>query len=117
MRNKYIQEEILSIVKDKYFDGHYSPVEVLKTNTPYILSYGGRNIGKTFAWLIIIYALWQEMGYESCIIRRMADTLKSDKAGHMFDKVFELDIVPNKKEYTGIAFRQKKLCGYWDDEK
>ena len=117
MRNKYIQEDILSIVKEKYFDGHYSPVEVLKTNTPYILSYGGRNIGKTFAWLIIIYALWQEMDYESCIMRRMADTLKSDKAGHMFDKVFELGIVPNKKEYTGIAFRQKKWCGYWEDEK
>ena len=47
----------------------------------------------------------------------MADTLKSDKAGHMFDKVFELGIVPNKKEYTGIAFRQKKWCGYWEDEK
>ena len=117
MRNKYIQEEILTIVKDIYFDGHYSPVEVLKTNTPYILSYGGRNIGKTFAWLIIIYALWQEKGYESCIIRRMADTLKSDKAGHMFDKVFELGIVPNKKAYTGITFRQKKWCGYWEDEK
>ena len=47
-KNKYIQEEILEIINEKMFKDHYNPSEVLKTNTPYILSYGGRNIGKTF---------------------------------------------------------------------
>ena len=116
-KNKYIQEEILDIINDKMFKDHYNPSEVLKTNTPYILSYGGRNIGKTFAWLIVILALWQEKDYQSCIVRRMAEPLTSVKASTMFDKLFSLGIVPNKKEYDGIAYRQRKFCGYWIDDK
>ena len=115
--SKYIQEYILKHANEKWFEGHYSPLQVVKTNTPYIISYGGRNLGKTFAWLILIYAIWQCEGYKSVIMRRMAETLKSSKVAETFTKVFDLGYVPNNKGYTGITFRTGAWRGYWTDEK
>ena len=117
MQTKYIQEEITAIADPEWFKDHYSPLEVIKTNTPYILSYGGRNIGKTFAWLILILATWQLKDYKSVIMRRMAETLKTSKASQMFTKVFNSGIVPNKKEYAGISYRTGMWRGYWEDDK
>ena len=114
---KYIQEYILEHAKEKWFEGHYSPLKVVKTNTPYIMSYGGRNLGKTFAWLILIYAIWQCEGYKSVLMRRMAETLKSSKVAETFTKVFDLGYVPNNKGYTGITYRTGAWRGYWTDEK
>ena len=101
--SKYIQEYILEHAKESWFEGHYSPLQVVKTNTPYIMSYGGRNLGKTFAWLILIYAIWQCEGYKSVLMRRMAETIKSSKVAETFTKVFDLGYVPNNKGYTGIT--------------
>ena len=115
--SKYIQEYILEHAKEKWFEGHYSPLQVIKTNTPYIMSYGGRNLGKTFAWLILIYAIWQCEGYKSVLMRRMAETLKSSKGAETFTKVFDLGYVPNNKGYTGITYRTGAWRGYWTDEK
>ena len=115
--SKYIQEYILKHANEKWFEGHYSPLQVVKTNTPYIISYGGRNLGKTFAWLILIYAIWQCEGYKSVLMRRMAETLKSSKVAETFTKVFDLGYVPNNKGYTGIAYRTGAWRGYWTDEK
>ena len=115
--SKYIQEYILKHANEKWFEGHYSPLQVVKTNTPYIISYGGRNLGKTFAWLILIYAIWQCEGYKSVLMRRMADTLKSSKVAETFTKVFDLGYVPNNKGYTGITYRTGAWRGYWTDEK
>ena len=115
--SKYIQEYILKHANEKWFEGHYSPLQVIKTNTPYIISYGGRNLGKTFAWLILIYAIWQCEGYKSVLMRRMAETLKSSKVAETFTKVFDLGYVPNNKGYTGIAYRTGAWRGYWTDEK
>ena len=115
--SKYIQEYILEHAKEKWFEGHYSPLKVVKTNTPYIMSYGGRNLGKTFAWLILIYAIWQCEGYKSVLMRRMAETLKSSKVAETFTKVFDLGYVPNNKGYTGITYRTGAWRGYWTDEK
>lgn len=115
--SKYIQEYILEHAKEKWFEGHYSPLQVVKTNTPYIMSYGGRNLGKTFAWLILIYAIWQCEGYKSVLMRRMAETLKSSKVAETFTKVFDLGYVPNNKGYTGITYRTGAWRGYWTDEK
>ena len=115
--SKYIQEYILKHANEKWFEGHYSPLQVVKTNTPYIISYGGRNLGKTFAWLILIYAIWQCEGYKSVLMRRMAETLKSSKVAETFTKVFELGYVPNNKGYTGITYRTGAWRGYWTDEK
>ena len=115
--SKYIQEYILKHADEKWFEGHYSPLQVVKTNTPYIISYGGRNLGKTFAWLILIYAIWQCEGYKSVLMRRMAETLKSSKVAETFTKVFDLGYVPNNKGYTGIAYRTGAWRGYWTDEK
>ena len=115
--SKYIQEYILKHANEKWFEGHYSPLQVVKTNTPYIISYGGRNLGKTFAWLILIYAIWQCEGYKSVIMRRMAETLKSSKVAETFTKVFDLGYVPNNKGYTGITYRTGAWRGYWTDEK
>ena len=115
--SKYIQEYILKHANEKWFEGHYSPLQVVKTNTPYIISYGGRNLGKTFAWLILIYAIWQCEGYKSVLMRRMAETLKSSKVAETFTKVFDLGYVPNNKGYTGITYRTGAWRGYWTDEK
>ena len=115
--SKYIQEYILKNANEKWFEGHYSPLQVVKTNTPYIISYGGRNLGKTFAWLILIYAIWQCEGYKSVLMRRMAETLKSSKVAETFTKVFDLGYVPNNKGYTGITYRTGAWRGYWTDEK
>ena len=115
--SKYIQEYILKHADEKWFEGHYSPLQVVKTNTPYIISYGGRNLGKTFAWLILIYAIWQCEGYKSVLMRRMAETLKSSKVAETFTKVFDLGYVPNNKGYTGITYRTGAWRGYWTDEK
>lgn len=115
--SKYIQEYILEHAKEKWFDGHYSPLSVVKTNTPYIMTYGGRNLGKTFSWLILIYAIWQCEGYKSVLMRRMAETLKSSNAAETFTKVFDLGYVPNNKGYTGITYRTGAWRGYWADEK
>ena len=115
--SKYIQEYILEHAKEKWFEGHYSPLQVVKTNTPYIISYGGRNLGKTFAWLILIYAIWQCEGYKSVLMRRMAETLKPSKVAETFKKVFDLGYVPNNKGYTGITYRTGAWRGYWADEK
>ena len=115
--SKYIQEYILKHANEKWFEGHYSPLQVVKTNTPYIMSYGGRNLGKTFAWLILIYAIWQCEGYKSVLMRRMAETLKSSKVAETFTKVFDLGYVPNNKGYTGITYRTGAWRGYWTDEK
>ena len=115
--SKYIQEYILKHANEKWFEGHYSPLQVVKTNTPYIISYGGRNLGKTFAWLILIYAIWQCEGYKSVLMRRMAETLKSSKVAETFTKVFDLGYVPNNKGYTGITYRSGAWRGYWTDEK
>ena len=115
--SKYIQEYILEHAKEKWFEGHYSPLQVVKTNTPYIMSYGGRNLGKTFAWLLLIYAIWQCEGYKSVLMRRMAETLKSSKVAETFTKVFDLGYVPNNKGYTGITYRTGAWRGYWTDEK
>ena len=115
--SKYIQEYILKHADEKWFEGHYSPLQVVKTNTPYIISYGGRNLGKTFAWLILIYAIWQCEGYKSVVMRRMAETLKSSKVAETFTKVFDLGYVPNNKGYTGITYRTGAWRGYWTDEK
>lgn len=115
--SKYIQEYILKHANEKWFEGHYSPLQVVKTNTPYIISYGGRNLGKTFAWLILIYAIWQCEGYKSVLMRRMAETLKSSKVADTFTKVFDLGYVPNNKGYTGITYRTGAWRGYWTDEK
>ena len=115
--SKYIQEYILEHAKEKWFEGHYSPLQVVKTNTPYIISYGGRNLGKTFAWLILIYTIWQCEGYKSVLMRRMAETLKSSKVAETFTKVFDLGYVPNNKGYTGITYRTGAWRGYWTDEK
>lgn len=115
--SKYIQEYILKHANEKWFEGHYSPLQVVKTNTPYIISYGGRNLGKTFAWLILIYTIWQCEGYKSVLMRRMAETLKSSKVAETFTKVFDLGYVPNNKGYTGITYRTGAWRGYWTDEK
>lgn len=115
--SKYIQEYILKHANEKWFEGHYSPLQVVKTNTPYIISYGGRNLGKTFAWLILIYAIWQCEGYKSVLMRRMAETLKSSKVAETFTKVFDLGYVPNNKGYAGITYRTGAWRGYWTDEK
>ena len=115
--SKYIQEYILKHANEKWFEGHYSPLQVVKTNTPYIISYGGRNLGKTFAWLILIYTIWQCEGYKSVLMRRMAETLKSSKVAETFTKVFDLGYVPNNKGYTGITYRTGAWRGYWADEK
>ena len=115
--SNYIQEYILEHAKEKWFEGHYSPLQVVKTNTPYIISYGGRNLGKTFAWLILIYTIWQCEGYKSVLMRRMAETLKSSKVAETFTKVFDLGYVPNNKGYTGITYRTGAWRGYWTDEK
>ena len=115
--SKYIQEYILKHANEKWFEGHYSPLQVVKTNTPYIISYGGRNLGKTFAWLILIYAIWQCEGYKSVLMRRMAETLKPSKVAETFTKVFDLGYVPNNKGYTGITYRTGAWRGYWTDEK
>ena len=115
--SKYIQEYILKHANEKWFEGHYSPLQVVKTNTPYIISYGGRNLGKTFAWLILIYTIWQCEGYKSVLMRRMAETIKSSKVAETFTKVFDLGYVPNNEGYTGITYRTGAWRGYWTDEK
>ena len=114
---KYIQEYILEHAKEKWFEGHYSPLQVVKTNTPYIMSYGGRNLVRSFAWLILIYSIWQCEGYKSVLMRRMAETLKSSKVAETFTKVFDLGYIPNNKGYTGITYRTGAWRGYWTDEK
>ena len=113
---KYIQEDALECINEKMFNGYYSPLSVLKTNTPYILSYGGRNIGKTFAWKIIILSLWMNKDKKSCYMRRMADSILPQKCGDGFDKIFSSGIVKNVKKYAGIVYRSRKWCGYWEDE-
>ena len=111
--NKYTQELLSEILDSRWFEGHYSPMGVIKNNTPYTMTYGGRNIGKTYAWLICILAEWQYAGKTACIMRRMAETLKPSKAANTFKKVFESGIVKNVKKYDGIVFRTGVWCGYW----
>ena len=90
---------------------------MIKNNTPYTLTFGGRDLGKTYAWTICMLAIWQYKGKRSVLLRRMADTLKPSKAGGFFDKVFKSGIIKNVKNYDGITYRTGKWCGFWIDEK
>lgn len=116
-KNKYAQDVALDCINDKMFNGYYSPIDVLKNNTPYILTYGGRNVGKTFGWLLTMYAMWQKADKQSCYMRRMADNILSAKCSDLFTKVFNSGIVENIKGYAGITYRNRRFCGYWMDEK
>lgn len=111
--NRYAQEILLDILEDKWFDGYYSPKTILKNNTPYMLTMGGRNIGKTFSYIICIIALWQLADKRSCIMRRYDGSVK--KLDTMFSKVLSMGYVPNKKGYDGITFRKRAWCGFWKD--
>lgn len=115
MSNKYIQEEIVEISKPEWFAGYYSPLDVCKSNTPYIFSYGGRNIGKTYAWVMLMYATWQLKDKKSVYMRRMADSIKASKARDKFEKIFQSGVIPNVKKYDGILYRAGTWCGYWDE--
>ena len=115
--NRYTQEILSEILDSKWFGNYYSPLEVIKNNTPYTLTFGGRDLGKTYAWTIAMLAIWQYKGKRSVLLRRMADTLKPSKAGGFFDKVFKSGIIKNVKEYDGITYRTGKWCGFWIDEK
>ena len=106
--NRYTQEILSEILDSKWFGNYYSPMEVIKNNTPYTLTFGGRDLGKTYAWTIAMLSIWQYKGKRSVLLRRMADTLKPSKAGGFFDKVFNSGIIKNVKEYDGIAYRTGK---------
>ena len=47
--NRYTQEILSEILDSKWFGNYYSPLEVIKNNTPYTLTFGGRDLGKTYA--------------------------------------------------------------------
>lgn len=108
---------LYNTLKDNLFKDHYNPRPQLKTDTSYMFNYGGRNIGKTFSWLLAIYVGWQRLDKPSVYVRRHADSIKPAKAGKLFDKVFQLYPQLNVKKYDGITYRSGTFCGYWLDGK
>lgn len=114
MNKTTIAQKVYSILKDGWFHGYYTPKPQLKCNTSYMLNFGGRNIGKTYAWILVIYAMWQRLDYKGCIIRRHADSLKPSKARDIFLKVFEEHPELNLKKYDGIQYRSGGFYGYWN---
>lgn len=101
----------------KYFKNHYDPHKQLHTNTSYMFNYGGRDIGKTFAWAVVMLWAWQKHDIKSCYMRRMADNIKGVKCANFFDKVFSTFPDMNVKKYDGIGFRGGQFKGYWIDQK
>lgn len=108
----YAQEKLRKIYKDEWFKDHYSPREILNYVSPYTLTMGGRNLGKTYAYIILIIAAWQLGDGKSCIMRRYDGSLND--IDNIFQKVFASGVIENKKEYTGIKFRKRAWCGYWE---
>lgn len=106
-------QEIYKLSSDKWFEGYYNPRTQLKTNTSYMFNFGGRNIGKTYGWLLLLYASWQKGGLRSVYMRRHAENVKASKCGKIFDKIFKNNPKLNIKKYDGIQYRTGSWCGYW----
>lgn len=109
-----IVDQVLKVLKPKLFRGYYSPIPILSKKCSYSMSIGGRDDGKTTAWLIVIMYAWQEYGYASVWMRRMAEALKPQFMAELFEKAFSEGLLPNhKKKYDGIAYKSRTFYGYW----
>lgn len=103
--------ELLKNIPNKLFTGYYNPKKLLSTNSAYLISIGGRNIGKTTAFELCIFWLWQYHNRPSVLLRRMDSSFRGEKFKHIFDRAFEM--IKNVKNYIGITYRSGVYRGYW----
>ena len=65
----------------------YSNKNLLKTDAKYMICYGERSSGKTYAWLEYIVKRYFEFGEQGAVIRRWLEDLRGNRGATYFDNL------------------------------
>lgn len=102
---------------NKLFKGYYNPLNILKKDLPYNMVISKRSDGKTYAFKMLIWELWNKQKRPSIWVRRYSESLKPKMINDFFNDIFEDERLSNTYSYDGVVYRTGAFYGFWYNEK